>query len=89
MRTADEQVIADIAECKTEIVKRGRGLIADADSQGLVHLARSLALLFPPIQRVADVSEPIEDLSDLSDEQLDRMRAIRDAARKAKGREAD
>ena len=39
---------------------------------------------FPPVERVADVSdaERIEDLSDLSDEQLDRMREVRDEARR-------
>ena len=39
---------------------------------------------FPPVQQVADVSERIEDLSDLSDATLDSMEAIRDAARQAK-----
>ena len=34
-----------------------------------------------PIQRVADVSERIEDLSDVPDAPRDEMRAIRDAAR--------
>ena len=43
--------------------------------------ARALALHFPPIQRVADVSERIEDLSDVPDATLEEMRAIRDAAR--------
>ena len=39
---------------------------------------------FPPVERVADVSteERIEDLPDLPDEALDRMREIRDDARK-------
>ena len=40
-----------------------------------------MALHFPPVQRVEDVSERIEDLPDLSDDQLDRMRDIRDEAR--------
>ena len=39
---------------------------------------------FPPVQQVEDVSR-IEDLSHLSDEELDRMREIRDAARAKKG----
>ena len=33
------------------------------------------------MQRMADVSERIEDLSDIPDEALERMKAIRDAAR--------
>ena len=43
--------------------------------------ARALSLHFPPIQRVADVSERIEDLSDIPDADIERMKAIRDAAR--------
>ena len=43
-------------------------------------LGRS-SLHFPPIQRVADVSERIEDLSDIPDADIERMKAIRDAAR--------
>ena len=39
---------------------------------------------FPPVQQVADVSDQFEDLSDLSDEQLDRMKAIRDEGRQKK-----
>ena len=35
----------------------------------------------PPMQRVADVSERIEDLSDVPDATRDEMRTIRDAAR--------
>ena len=38
--------------------------------------SRALALHFPPIQRVADVSERIEDLSDIPDADIDRMKAI-------------
>ena len=39
---------------------------------------------FPPAAKVADVSdaERFEDLSDIPDEDLDRMRAIRDEARR-------
>ena len=37
---------------------------------------------FPPVQQVADVT-PIEDLTDLSNEQLNRMREIRDSYRNA------
>ena len=46
---------------------------------------------YPPVDRVADVSkeERIEDLSDLSDEDLDRMREIRDAAREKNGQTPD
>ena len=46
--------------------------------------ARALSLHFPPMQRVADVSERIEDLCDIPDEALERMREIRDASRAKK-----
>ena len=41
------------------------------DSEDFLRAARALALHFPPVQRMADVSERIEDLSYLSDEKLD------------------
>ena len=41
----------------------------------------ALSVHFPPIQRVADVSERIEDLSDVPDATREERRAIRDAAR--------
>ena len=42
------------------------------------------AMHFPSMQRVADVTEPIEDLSDIPDADIARMKAIRDAARSEK-----
>ena len=50
--------------------------------------ARALALHFPSIQRVEDVSR-IEDLSDVPDDELQRMREIRDAARQATAKTSD
>ena len=43
--------------------------------------ARALSVHVPPMQRVADVSERIEDLSDVPDATRDERRTIRDAAR--------
>ena len=39
---------------------------------------------FPPVEKIVDVSDEqrIEDLSDIPDAELDRMREIRDAARR-------
>ena len=51
------------------------------DGADFLRAARALSLHFPPIQRVEDVSEQIEDLSDIPDADIDRMKAIRDAAR--------
>ena len=53
------------------------------DPGDFLRAARAVALHFPPVQRVEDVTQ-IEDLK-ASDDQLDRMRAIRDEGRKEKG----
>ena len=80
-RTADELTAANLRECLLALTETALKLLKSGDGPDFLRAARALALHFPPIQRVADVSEGIEDLSDLSDEQLDRMKAIRDAAR--------
>ena len=64
VRTADEQVVTDISEWKTELVKRGRELIADTDSEVFLRGARAFTLQHPPIQRVADVLGLCDGLSD-------------------------
>ena len=78
-RTADEQVVITIKACLLALTETALTLLKTGDSKDFLRAARALALHFPPVQRVADVSEPIEDLSDLSDEQLERMKAVRDA----------
>ena len=64
-------------------------ILKTGDSRDFLRAARALSLHFPPVQRVEDVSERIEDLSDVPDEELERMREIRDAARlqNAKGQD--
>ena len=81
-RTADEQTAANIRKCLLALTERALKLLQSGDSRDFLRAARALSLHFPPIQHVADVSERIEDLGDLSDEQLDRMREVRDAARR-------
>ena len=49
----------------------------------VIAAARALSVHVPPIQRVADVSELIEDLSDGPDAPREERRAIRDAARQS------
>ena len=80
-RTADELTAANLRECLLALTETALKLLESGDSSDVLRASRALALHFPPVQRVADVSEGIEDLSDLSDEQLDRMKVIRDAAR--------
>ena len=83
-RTSDEQIVANLAACKLALTTRAHDFLTAKDAKDFLRAARALSLHFPPIQRVADVSERIEDLSDVPDEELNRMREIRDAARKAK-----
>ena len=82
-RTSDEQIIKNLAAAKLTLTKRARKFLKSKDGADFLRGARALALHFPPVQRVEDVTQ-IEDLSHLSDEQLQEMREIRDSARKAK-----
>ena len=79
--TSDEQVRINILACKLALVTRAHSFLSSTDSEVFLRGARAFTLQHPPVQRVADVSERIEDLPDLSDEDLDRMSEIRDAAR--------
>ena len=61
---------------------RSSGEISGLDEGGIpaaLAASRIIRETFPPGERVADVSDrpEIEDLSDLSDEDLERMREIR------------
>ena len=82
-RTSDEQIIKNLAAAKLTLTKRARKFLKSEDGADFLRGARALALHFPPVQRVEDVTQ-IEDLSHLTDEQLEKMREIRDAGRKAK-----
>ena len=85
-RTSDEQIVANLTACKLALTTRAHDFLTATDGSNFLRASRALALHFPPVQRVADVSERIEDLSDVPDEELDRMREIRDAARAAKAK---
>ena len=65
-------------------MSRANDFLTSTDSEIFLRGARAFTLQHPPIQRAADVSERIEDLSDVPDEALDRMREIRDAGRAKK-----
>ena len=84
-----------VRECldatQVELVKVRRRFVDVADTlldDGSVSAIRTASMVivehFPPVAKVADVSdaERFEDLSDIPDEDLDRMRAIRDEARR-------
>ena len=86
-RVSDEQIVINLKACMLALTTKAHAFLAANDGPDFLRAARALCLHFPPIQRVADVSERIEDLSDLSDAELDRMREIRDAARQADKKE--
>ena len=80
-RTSDDQIVSNVTACKLALTTRAHDFLTSTDSAVFLRGARALSLHFPPIQRVADVSERIEDLSDVPDATLEERRAIRDAAR--------
>ena len=77
----DDQIVLNLKACMLALTTAALRLLESGDSRDFLRAARALSLHFPPIQRMEDVSERFEDLSDLSDEALDRMKAIRDAER--------
>ena len=81
-RVSDEQTAANVRKCLLALTETALKLLETGDSHDFLRAARALSLHFPPIQRVEDVSDQIEDLSDLSDADLNRMREVRDAARR-------
>ena len=82
--TSDDQIIINILACKLALVTRAHDFLTSTDSAVFLRGARAFTLQHPPAQQVEDVTR-IEDLSDLSDADLGRMRAIRDEARQKKG----
>ena len=80
-RTSDEQIIKNLAAAKLTLTKRARKFLKSEDGADFLRGARALALHFPPVQRVEDVTQ-IEDLSDVPTEKLHEARDIIDAARK-------
>ena len=80
-RVSDEQTAANMRKCLLALTETALKLLETGDSHDFLRAARALSLHFPPVQRVEDVSDQIEDLPDMSDADLDRMREIRDAAR--------
>ena len=73
--------MSNVTACKLALTTRALDYLTANDGADFLRAARALSLHFPPMQRVADVSERIEDLSDIPDADIARMKAIRDAAR--------
>ena len=51
--------------CKLALTTRAHDFLTANDGPNFLRAARALSVHVPPIQRVADVSERIEDLSDV------------------------
>ena len=88
-RTADEQVQANLHQCYLAITTVAHEFISSKIPEKVRIGSAMLKDHYPPVSRVADVSERFEDLSDVPDDQLARMRAIRDAAREANSKGQD
>ena len=86
-RTSDEQIIENLTACKLAATTRGHDFLVANDSEDFLRAARALTLLFPPVVRVADVTDPIADLPYMPPEKLEKWRAERDAAREASKKE--
>ena len=76
-RTSDDQIVSNVTACKLALTTRAHDFLTANDGPNFLRAARALSLRFPPIQRMADVSERIEDLSDIPDADIERMKAIR------------
>ena len=89
-QVSDEQIAANLKADLLALTTRAHDFLTANDSADFLRAARALSLHFPPVHRVADVSERIEDLSDIPDADIERMKEIRDAARaKGKVKESD
>ena len=73
----DEQILANVKACRLAITTRCHDFLKSTDSEVFLRGARAFTLQYPPIQRVEDVSERIEDLSDIPDADIERMKEIR------------
>ena len=80
-RTSDDQIVSNVTAFKLALTARAKDFLKSNDSADFLRASRALAQHFPPIQRMAEGSERIEDLSDIPDADIERMKAIRDAAR--------
>ena len=89
-RTADEDAQTYRHECYRALTAVAYKFITSEDPERVRVGSAIIKDHYPPPVRVADVSERIEDLSDIQDADLERMKAIRDAARaKAQAKVSD
>ena len=83
VRECQDAIQIGLVQIRKRLIDAANTLLDGGGIPAVRAASRVIVENFPPVARVADVSdgEQIEDLSDIPDADLDRMRAIRDAAR--------
>ena len=84
VRECQDAIKAGLVQIRKRFIDVANTLLDDGGLPSMRAASQIVRDHFPPVERVADVAdaERIEDLSDIPDEALERMREIRDAARR-------
>ena len=92
VRECQDAIQIGLVQIRKRLIDAANELLDDGGVPAVRAASRVIVENFPPGARVADVSdgEQFEDLSDIPDADLERMREIRDAARaKAQAKVSD
>ena len=83
VRECQDAIQIGLVQIRKRLIDAANELLDDGGVPAVRAASRVIVENFPPVARVADVSdgEQFEDLSDIPDAELDRMKEIRDAAR--------
>ena len=84
VRECQDATQLKLVQIRRRFIDTANTLLDAADLPSIRAASRIVREHFPPVEKIADVSDEqrIEDLSDIPDAELDRMREIRDAARR-------
>ena len=92
VRECQDAIQIGLVQIRKRLIDAANKLLDDGGVPAVRAASRVIVENFPPVARVDDVSDgpDIEDLSDIPDSDLNRMREIRDAARaKAQAKVSD
>ena len=92
VRECQDAIQIGLVQIRKRLIDAANELLDDGGVPAVRAASRVIVENFPPVARVDDVSDGpyIEDLSDIPDADLERMREIRDAARaKAQAKVSD
>ena len=81
VRECQDATQLGLVQIRRRFIDTANTLLDAADLPSIRTASRIIAAHFPAVAKVAVSDERIEDLSDIPDADLDRMREIRDAAR--------